>query len=200
MPVLLLQKRPYARSFAFLGGSFVSLMLMGLLFARGLGTVVLRFENRHVRLVPSLEILAGIVLLGIAATVFWQLRRGHLSAEPTSKLKKGLTFGAVHLFLLGAGLVAVQSVLDVVFVIAMIRIGQLHLSSIELWLAVATYTVAALILQLTVVAAYRLTSPKRKQQTLGKVHSLLAAYGNQAVIMISLLLGCGLLIDGLLTF
>lgn len=61
MPVLLVQRRPFARSFAFLGGSFISLMVMGLLFARGFGLIVLHFEKAHTWLIPSAEVLAGLV-------------------------------------------------------------------------------------------------------------------------------------------
>lgn len=198
MPVLLLQRRPFARSFAFLGGSFVSLMVMGLLFAKGLGVIVLRFENNHTWLVPAVQMAAGVTLLGIAATVFWQLRRGRLPAEPSPRLRQQLSLNELHLFLLGAALVAVQSIVDVVFVIAMIRIGQLHLSTAVLWAAVATYAVAALVLQAAVVAAYAATDPARRARTLDRVHDLVAAYGNQAVIAVALLLGVGLLLNGAL--
>lgn len=198
MPVLLVQQRPFARSFAFLSGSFVSLMVMGVVLAQGFGVRVLRFERLHAWLVPAVQLVAGVVLMGIAAVVFWQLKRGKLSTEASSKFKKRLSLNELHLFALGAAIVAVQSILDVVFVIAMIRIGQLHLSSVILWAAVATYGVAALILQAAVIVAYGLTSAKRKQQTLNKVRSMLAAYGNQAVVSVTLVLGCGLLVNGIL--
>jgi len=199
MPVLLVQRRPFARSFAFLGGSFASLMVMGLLFARGFGLIVLHFEKAHAWLVPSIEVLAGAVLLGIAATVFWQLKTGRVSVEPPAKLRNRLNLSELHLFAFGAALVAVQSLLDVVFVIAMIRIGQIHLSVIALTAAVMTYAVTALILQFSVLAAFKLTPEKQKHQILAKVHNLLAHYANQAVIGVSLILGSGLLINGMLT-
>jgi hypothetical protein len=199
MPVLLVQQRPYARSFAFLSGSFVSLMVMGLLCARGFGQRVLHFQNVHPWFVPGVELLAGLILLIIAGVVFWQLRRDRLPTGPSDKLQKQLRLSSWHVCLLGAALVAVQSILDVVFVIAMIRIGQLQLSSITLWLAVTTYAVAALVLQIAIVAAYSLTGRQRRRQLLAQVQTLLVCYANQAVIAVSLILGCGLLVDAMLT-
>lgn len=199
MPILLIQKRPLARSFAFMGGSLVALLVMGELFARGFGVIVLHFETTHSWLVPSVEMLAGLVLLGLATTLLWRLRTGRLSAEPSDTMVKRLRLGGWHLFILGAALVAVQSVLDVVFVIAMIRIGQLHLAATTLTAAVATYAVAALVLQAAVVAAYVLTPEQQRRQTLDKIHNLLLRYANQALVGVSLLLGCGLLINAILT-
>jgi hypothetical protein len=199
MPLLLAQRRPFARSAAFLGGSLVSLMITGLLFAKGCGGLVLHFENSHTWLVPTVEITAGTILLGIAGIVLWQFRTGRLSTEPPARVKRQLRLNELHLFLLGAVLVAAQSIIDVVFVIAMIRIGQLSLSTFVLTAAVATYAVAALILQLAVVAAYALTSPRQRQWLLTRIYDLLSHYANQAVIGVSLVFGCGLFINGILT-
>lgn len=198
MPILLSQKQPYARSLAFLGGSFASLVIMGLLFARGFGAIVIRFENDHSWLVPSVEIVAGLVLLGIAATLLWRLKHGQLSTEPSTGMVKRLKLNNWHLFGFGAVLVAAQSVVDVVFVIAMIHIGQLHLSAAALVAAVLTYAVAALALQVAVVAAFALTPVKQRSQTLDKVHSLLTRYANQTLTVVSLVLGTGLLIIGIM--
>ena len=200
MPVLLTQKRPFERSFIFLGGGFSALMLGGMLLARGFGAVVLRFENSHKWLVPGAETLAGLVLLGIGAGLVWYVRTGRASVEPSDSMVKRLRLGDGRLFMLGAVIVTVQSIADVVFVIAMIHAGQLNLPVIEILAAVGAYTVGALALQLAVVAAYRLAPPERRVRTLDKVHSLLVGYSNQALIGVSLVLGCGLLIAGLLGF
>jgi hypothetical protein len=194
MPILLTQNKPYARSFTFLGGSFVSLMVMGFLFARGFGVRVLRFENTHAWLVPGAEALAGLVLLGIAGTLLWRVKTGRLSVEPSDNVTKRLRLGGWQLFILGAVIVAVQSIVDVVFVIAMIRVGQIKLSNIRLLAGIAAYAIAALVLQLAVVAAYRLAPQKHRLQTLDKVHRLLARYANQSLIGVSLVLGCALLV------
>lgn len=194
MPILLLQKNPFMRSFVFLGGSFVSLMVMGLLSARGFGAIVLSFDNSHTWFVPAVETVAGLVLLAIAGTVFWRLKTGKILVEPSDTMLKRLQLGSWQLFILGALLVAVQSIVDVVFVVAMVHIGQLHLPIIALTAAIATYASAALILQFAVVAAYKLTPPKQRAKTLDRVHNLLVKYATQALISASFLLGCALLV------
>jgi hypothetical protein len=198
MPILLLQKNPFVRSFVFLAGSFTSLMIMGFLFAEGLGTVVLKFDNTHSWFVPSLEVFAGLALIAVAATLFWRLKRQQVSVEPSDIMLKRLQLGKGKLFLFGALLVAIQSMIDVVFVVAMIHIGQLNLSTPTLLLALATYATAALVLQLAVVVAYKLTPTKQRSHTLDKVHGLLTNYANQAVIAVSFLLGCLLLVIAVL--
>jgi hypothetical protein len=197
MPVLLVQGRPFRRSATFLGGSFAALMVIGWLFARGLGAKVLQFEDSHSWLLPAVEIAAGLVLIGIAATLLWRAKTGQLSVEPSHRLTQRLEMGSWQLFGLGAVLVSIQSVADVVFMIAMIRVGQLNLSNFGLAAAVASYSLAALVLQLSVVAAYRLAPPKQRDRTLAKIHRLLALYANQALIFVSFLLGAGLLVAGL---
>jgi len=193
MPILLLQKDPFKRSVVFLSGSFVSLMVMGLLFSLGLGVVVLRLENAHTWFVPTIETVAGLVLLSIAATMFWRMKLGKLSVEPADSMIKRLQLESWKLFIFGALLVAVQSIIDVVFTIAMIHIGQFHLSIIALIAAVATYAVMALVLQVAVIVAYKLAPHKQRVKTLDRVHHLLIKYANQTLVGISLLLGCALL-------
>jgi hypothetical protein len=194
MPILLLQKQPVKRSFIFLGGSFVSLIGIGLLFAKGFGQTILNFEKFHSWFVPGVEVVAGLTLLSIVGTLLWRMKTGRLSIDPPASMVKRLQLGNWQLFIVGALLVAFQSTVDVVFVIAMIRVGQLRLSNITLTAAVVTYAVTALVLQLSVVVAYMLTSPKRRAQTLDKVHNLLVKYANQALIGVSFLLGCVLLV------
>ena len=199
MPILLSHKKPYARSFVFLSGSFFALVLMGLLFAVGFGAKVLHFESGQTWLVPSAEVLAGIVLLLIAARLLWLLKLGRLSTEPSDSMVRRLQLNSWHLLILGAILVTLQSMIDVVFVIAMIRIGQLQLNALALLTAVATYAIAALLLQLAVIGTYWITPQKQKLLTLDRVHTLLTRYANQAVIGTSLFLGSALLINGCLS-
>jgi Ca2+/Na+ antiporter len=194
MPILLLQHRPYQRCLIFLGGSFVSLIVMGLLIAGGLGEIILHFTNSFNRIVPSLEATAGGLLLIIAAVVFWQKRAGRLQYQPSPYITERLQLNNWHLFVIGAGLVAIQSIADVVFVVAMIRIGKLNLSFITLLAAVTTYALAAIILQITVVTAYRLTPPTRRIKTLTTIRQWLKDYINQLIIAVSLILGIILLI------
>jgi hypothetical protein len=194
MPVLLIQKHPYKRAAVFLSGSLVSLLVMGLLFAKGLGTVVLRFERSHSWFVPSVEIIAAVILLIIAITVYVRSRSGKTAIEPSQKTRTWLQLGNWQLFLCGALLVALQSIIDVVFVIAMIRAGQFKLSDAQLVGAVATYALTALVLQIAVVLAFRLAPERDKARILDKVRILLISYSNQAVIIVSLLLSLILLL------
>jgi len=194
MPVLLIQKRPYVRALAFLGGSFVSLMLMGILFAEGFGRLVLHFEHRDHRFVPVIEIIGSIILLIIALVLYIQFRKGKLNVEPSGKVRRYLQFGDITIFSMGAILVAIQSIIDVIFVVAMVRVGQLQLSFIRLFFAILAYTIAALLPQTAVVVAFKMAPEKQKDLTLQKVHNLLEKYANKALIIVSLGLSCLLII------
>lgn len=188
IPVLLVQKKPYRRVAAFLGGSFMSLMAMGLLLAKGLGQIVLRFEHDHSWFVPVVETVAGFVLLAIAITVYVRLRAGKTSGETSKSTIRWLQLGNLQLFLFGGLLVVIQSIIDVVFVIAMIRIGQLRLSNLIIITSVATYAITALALQLVVVVAFRFAPHEQKAKMLERVRSSLVRYSSQAIVIISLIL------------
>lgn len=194
MPILLLQRRPYQRSLIFLGGSFVSLLVMGLIFAKGSGAIILYFTASFSRLVPSLEAFAGILLLIIAGVVYRQMRIGRIKYQPSPIIVKHLRLNNWQLFLVGIGLVAVLSIADVVFVVAMIRIGKLNLHFMTLLAAVITYALAALLLQVAVIAAFKLTPLERRAKTLTTVQHWLKNYSYQLLIAVSIILGCILLI------
>lgn len=198
MPILLVQKQPYKRAALFLGGSFLSLMGMGLVCAEGFGQIVLRFEHRNSWFVPTVEVVAAMVLLVIALTLTLQLRAGTVRIEPSGRARQWIQLGGWQLFAVGGVLVAVQSLIDVVFVLAMIRVGQLRLSFIGLVIAIGTYAVAALLLQAAVVGAFILAPAAHRARTLKKVQTLLARYSYQALVVVSLLLGCILLVLALL--
>ena len=193
MPLLLLQKHPLRRCFIFLAGSFVSLMIMGLVFAQGFGTAVLHFQTKYPNFVTTPEAAAGILLIGLAIVLFWRYKKGLRASQTPDLLVKSLARANWQLFLAGALLVAVQSVVDVVFLIAMIHIGQSHAHFMTLTAAVATYTIAALLLQLSIVMVYTLSSPQNKQKSLRVVRHLLEKYADQLLIGVSFLLGCVLL-------
>ncbi|MDB5183085.1 MAG: hypothetical protein JWO47_869 [Candidatus Saccharibacteria bacterium] len=193
MPVLLVQKHPYKRALIFLSGSFTALMLMGLVFAKGIGTFVLHFEHANSWFLPGVERAAGVILLCVATVTFMRLKSGKTEGELPSKTRKWLKLNHLKLFLLGGLIVAVQSVLDVVFVIAMVRAGQFSLSNLSLVAAVATYAVAALVIQIAVVLAFRLTPTAERDKFLARVQKLLKNYASQALVAISLILGIVLL-------
>jgi hypothetical protein len=189
MPVLLAQQQPYKRVLLFLGGSFVSLVVMGLLFAKGLGAPVLRFQHDHAWLLPAIEVFAGVALWAIAVVAYARRRAGKGTSELSPRTRQWLQFRGAPLFALGALLVAIQSVVDVVFVVAMIRVGQYHVSAAELLGATADYALAALLLQIAVVFAFRWAPARRKARVLHAVRSFLVAHGDQALIVAGVLLG-----------
>ncbi len=194
MPLLLIQPKPYRRSFIFLGGSFASLLLMGLLFAKGFGAIIVHYESTHSRLVPDLEIIAGILLIAIAVFVYRQLRRGKKSFQPSPFIAQQLKLNNWQLFFIGAGIVAIQSIADVVFAVAMIRIGKLNLHFVSLTGAVLAYAVAALVLQLSVVILFKYTPTTQREKFLAMVQLWLRKYVNQLIMAVSLIIGCTLLI------
>jgi hypothetical protein len=104
-------------------------------------------------------------------------------------MNKWLQLGDWQLFWLGALIVAIQSVIDVVFVIAMVRVGALELSGLMLIAAVATYAIAALLLQVAVVVAFRVAPVHQKTKTLDAIRRVLVKYSYQSLIIVSSVLG-----------
>jgi hypothetical protein len=196
MPILLLQKKPFKRSFIFLLGSLISIIILGILFARGLGLLVINFENSNHWFVPTIEIVGGLLLLIIAGSILWRIRKGNVSMEPPDSIVKRLTLSDWQLFIIGITIVAAQSTIDVVFLVAMVRVGRFNLSNIDMFLAVTAYAIAALFLQLAVVAAYKLTPVRQRNKTLDKVHYYLLRYANQTMFIVSFFLGSALLFIG----
>ncbi len=198
MPVLLAQKHPLARSILFLFGSFVTLVVMGLVFAQGFGLIVLQFEMMYPWIVPAIEITAAIFLFLVAAVSLRDLKTDKNNSVLSKFIWKGLQLNGWQLFLLGAVIVSIQSLIDVVFIIAMIHVQQLHLSTGLLVLSVLTYAVAALCIQFLIVVAYQLTAAKRRAAILVRVNDITARYGAKSVIVISFLFASALLVSGLL--
>lgn len=108
--------------------------------------------------------------------------------------------GNWQLFVTGILLVTILSIVDVVFVIAMINIGKLQLGYLTRLAAVTTYAISALLLQVAVVLAYRLTPNGQRAKTLYKIQELLLNHSNQVMCGISLLLGCILVAISILSF
>jgi Ca2+/Na+ antiporter len=194
IPILLVQKNPYRKAAIFLSGSFISLIIMGLLFSKGLGQIILHFEHHNTWLIPLAELVAAAGLIVVALVIYIQLKRGKTSIEPSERTRKWLKLGSWHLFFIGITLVAIQSLLDIVFIVAMVRIGDLKLSNLKVISSVIVYSIAALSLQLLVVAAFRLSPTKQKARTLEKVHNVLELYSYQALIIVSLTLSLLLII------
>jgi hypothetical protein len=198
MPLLLSQKHPLTRSFIFLFGSFIALISMGLVFSRGLGEIILRLETTYTWLVPAVETAAGFILLAIAFYLFRQTRTKEYSGQPSQFIVRRLQLGSWQLFIVGALIVTVQSIVDVVFVVAMVQVGTLHLPTLVQFAGITTYAIAALLLQLAIIVAYLLTPIKRRTALFSTIHSLVTRHAYRIVIVISILLGGGLLLNGVL--
>jgi hypothetical protein len=194
MPLLLVQKHGIRKSSLFLFGGFVSLIILGVAFSKGLGKLILNIEKNNGWLLTMVELIAALTLLIIAITTLIQMKKGKAPSEPSARMLKWLNFSDWKLFSFGLALVAVQSLFDIVFVVAMIRIGQLKVSLIDIVLAVFTYAFFALFFQMIIVFIYSLTPDQQKQMILKKVRHLIDAYTRQAIIVISLALSGVLLL------
>jgi hypothetical protein len=199
MPILLGQKNPFTRSLVFLLGSFVALFIMGFAFSKGLGTVVLGFQATYPWVVPVIEAIAGLSLLIFAGYVIMTLKKAHHSTGLSGRIMSKLYLGYWQLFIVGAILVTVQSLIDVVFVVAMIKVEALHLSDPVLLASVGTYAIAALAIQIVIVIVFSFTRHDRRTEMLYRIHHLALRHTNRILIAASILIGVGLLLNSILT-
>lgn len=196
--IILTGKQPILRSLLFVLGSCLALLLMGFIFAHGIGAIVLATENHHHWLAPSFQILMGLLLWSFAA---FSLRKHHdkdAQISPPKALLRYTNAGNVSLFFYGFLLVIIQSIIDVVFIVAMVRAGSLHPSIITLIIALIAYAAAAVSLQLLVVFAYVFSPAKRRKQVLQTSRKILNQYGEKTVILLGFILGAFLIINSLL--
>jgi hypothetical protein len=188
MPILLIQKQGIKKSLLFLFSGFISISVLGLAFSKGLGKIILNFEKDNSWFLPTIETVAAVVLMVIAITTFLQLKSGKAPSKLSKRRVNWLNTKTWKLLLFGVILVVTQSLFDIVFVIAMIRIGQLNISDIQIFIAVLTYAFFALILQLTIVFIYKITPDVGRQALLKKVRRSIDNYTSQFIIAISLVL------------
>lgn len=196
--LLLTQQKPYKRSLIFLFGSFVALIVIGLLFAEGLGIFILKTEDHHHWLAPSFQILAGSLLI-IFGLVSVLRKQANSQPEVPTSLTKYVSVSDVLLFIFGFILVIIQSIIDVVFALAMTHVARMHLSSPRLIIALTTYTLAALSIQIAVVILYATTPIKERQKVIKRVNKMLDSYGDRVTIIIGFILGTLILVNGILT-
>lgn len=194
MLLLLVQKRPFYRSVIFLLGSACALVCVGYLFARGLGVFILRTEDAHHWLGPSFQLVTGALLIIFA--IYTHI--AHASQEPSKQVVRYINAKDLVLFLYGFMLVTLQSIIDVVFIVAMTHVARLHLSSARLLVALMTYALAALCIQIVIVLAYALTPEKNRQQIIAKSNAMLSRYAQHVTVGLGLLLGIILCLNGLL--
>lgn len=192
MPVLLTQRNGIRRSVWFLLGSALGITALGVVFAVGAGRVMLRLTDDYPWLEPGVEIVCGVLF---AAFGMFLWKRGG-DVEVSGSLRRRLNLPGGTLFGFGAGLVVVQSLLDVVFIVAMVNIGAKNLPDLEVVIAVLVYAVAALALQVAVVVAYAMVSIDRRQAVADAVSGWLDRNGARAAVIASIAVGALLVASG----
>ena len=192
MPILLAQADGLRRALVFLLGSFIALMTMGVVFTTGVGSTIADFNAQHPWLEPGVQVVGGIFLL-VAGVVMLVRSRAGASHAPDNLVEK-LTLPLPLLFGFGVVLVTVQSIVDVVFAVAMVDIGTQDLPLLENLLLVTTYTVCALLLQGAVVAAYLATPHHRRDHTMAGFTQWLALRGEHWAGLAALVFGPVLLV------
>lgn len=196
--ILLTQKQAITRSIVFLLGSCFALMLMGFVFAHSFGAIILRTEQHHYWLAPSFQITLGLLLVGFSV-YSWVKARSKPAKEKTPRLLLRYTkVSTITLFLFGFILVIFQSVVDGVFIVAMVRAGSLHPSMFELIVALAIYALSAVLLQIIIVCTYAFSPTEKRKAVLAKTQILLNKYGERVVVALGLLLGAALIVNSLL--
>ncbi len=193
MPMLLTQRNGIRRSMWFLLGSALGITALGVLFAVGAGRVMLHLTDDYPWLEPGIEIVCGVLF---AAFGLYLWRRGG-EVEVSGRLRRRLDLPGVTLFGFGAALVVVQSLLDVVFIVAMVNIGAKNLPAVEVVIAVLVYAVAALVLQIAVVAAYAMVAPERRQLLADSVTGWLDRNGARTAVIAAIGVGALLVASGI---
>jgi hypothetical protein len=194
MPILLAQRDGLQRALVFLLGSFVALVAMGMLFTTGIGTYVADLNERHPWLEPGVEVVGGLVMVGLGTFLVIRSRTGAAGTHTPDNLVEKLTLPPLLLFGFVAVLVSVQSLVDIVFAVAMVEIGAEGLAPPVDLLLVITYAVFALLLQTAVVLAYVLTPRRQRASVMAAFTDWLVRRGEFWAGLVALLFGIGLLI------
>ena len=191
MPILLAQVNGLRRALVFLLGSFLALMTMGLVFTTGVGSTIADLNERHPWLEPGIEVGGGVFL--VVAGTFMLLRSRSGTTHAPDNLVEKLTLPLPLLFGFGVLLVAVQSIVDVVFAVAMVEVGARELPFLQNLILVLIYTLCALVLQTAVVVAYLLTPSERRGRVMNGFADWLSRRGEFWAGVAALIVGVGLL-------
>ncbi|MCB0914184.1 MAG: GAP family protein [Actinobacteria bacterium] len=193
MPILLSQAQGVRRAWTFILGSVTAIMILGIAFASGLGRPIVSFSKQYPWLNSAIELTASVILVGIAVWLLWHARsvarRGNNESLASESFTKRLELPLPLLFVFGFLLVTVQSLVDVVFLVAMVEMGTRELPLVGTAVAVATYTLAALALQMIVVVVYQLLSADRRDAALARFNAYLDSHGELVAGVLTLVLG-----------
>ena len=196
MPLLLTQTDGIRRSVWFLIGSALGITALGVVFAIGAGHVMLRVTKDYPWLEPAIEIVCGIALFGFGVYLWWQRRGGQQGPEVSQSMQRRLNLPIGSLFGFGVILVIVQSLLDVVFIVAMVNVGAKNLPVLEVLIAVLVYATAALAIQIAIVAAYTGAGPERRTRVTDTITAWLDRNGMLAATIAALGVGVLLVASG----
>ncbi len=193
MPILLSQSRGVRRAWTFILGSITAILVLGIAFASGLGRPIVTFSKQYPWLNSAIELGAAAILMGIGVWLLWHARKvarsGSGESLASESFTKRLELPLALLFVFGFLLVTVQSMVDVVFLVAMVEMSTRELAFLGTALAVGVYTLAALALQIIVVVAYQLLSADRRDAALVKFNAYLDSHGELIAGVLTLLLG-----------
>lgn len=155
MPMLLAQQRGLLKALSFLAGSFVAMVVAGVILANGAGLVLVKITKEDPKLEPTVEMISGLILLVTAAVIVLRARnKTHVANPPPPELSKNMSLSPPRLFLYGVVIVILQSLVDIVFVLAMVNTGT---KKFELYIdvfLVSCYAFAALAVQIVIVVLY----------------------------------------------
>jgi hypothetical protein len=196
MPLLLTQPNGIRRSTWFLLGSVLGIITLGVVFVIGAGRIMLRLTTDYPWLEPGIEIVSGVLFAGFGFYLWWRRRHGDAGPEVSDSLRRRLNLSGGKLFGFGAGLVVVQSLLDVVFIVAMINVGARNLPALEVLIAVVVYAAAALTFQIAIVAAYAMAGPQRRTVVADAVTGWLDRHGTTTAIIAAIGVGAVLVASG----
>ena len=197
---LLAGKRPYLTSFAFLAGLFLSYLAMALGFLFGLSAVLERlnawasYRWNHPEPVDfAVEILLGLVLLffGLKITEKRQAKSGGRKLEAGVSPAAAFGFGVMVNVVGFPGAVPYFAAAD--------RIVQAGLPAFEAFLAVVFYVVV-FVLPLTLIVVLRAVLGSRMDGVMLAIKGFFDTWGKRLVLVLLILLGLFLLVDGGLYF
>ena len=200
MPLLLHEKHGATKAFAFLAGSFLTLFVLGVLFTTGLGHFFSRWTSTHPQIESIMQLLSGLGLLATAGYIAWRARSGSDSDPPSAVLRKRVMLGTRRTLMFGVGLTAVQSVIDFVFLIAMVNASSKGLALWQLAICVSGYAIGALIVQIAILAVYWIAPNERREAVVMAIMDWVTPREVPIAIVISLLVGIAFTLSGLSPF
>ena len=93
----------------------------------------------------------------------------------------------------------VQSVIDLVFILAMIEAGSHSFSVVAVFACVVSYAVAAILIQLLIIAAYLVTPATSRDAFLHRMDAWFKRHDVPIIIWTSLVLGAILTLGAIIT-